>query len=98
MGGMTPKNFARAQAIKDATMAHFILKNRKKKQTFLHFHGTYHSNNFEGIGWYLKQKKKKLKVITIATVSQSEIGSLSAKNKGLADYVIAVPSSMTKTY
>ncbi|EAY29222.1 ChaN family lipoprotein [Microscilla marina] len=98
MGGMSPQNFARAQAIKDATMAHFILKNRKKKQTFLHFHGTYHSNNFEGIGWYLKQKQKKLKVVTIATVSQAEVGSLSAKNKNLADYIIAVPSSMTKTY
>lgn len=98
MGGMTPQNFAKAQAMKDATMAHFITKNRKKRQTFLHFHGTYHSNNFEGIHWYLKKKNSKLKIVTIATVDQTTIASLSAKNKNLADYIIAVPKSMTKTY
>ena len=98
MGGMTPQNFAKAQAIKDATMAHFITKNRKKHQAFLHFHGTYHSNNFEGIYWYLKKKNSKLKIVTIATVDQDNITSLSAKNKNLAGYIIAVPKSMTKTY
>lgn len=95
---MKPENFAKAQALKDATMAHFILKNRKKSQTFLHFHGTYHSNNFEGIAWYLKQQNKRLKIVTIATVNQKEVGSLNTKNKNLANYIIAVPQSMTKTY
>ncbi len=40
------ENMARSQAVKDATMAHFILKNRKG--LFLHYHGAYHSQNFRG--------------------------------------------------
>src|SRR5688572_14039488 len=44
------ENMAKSQAVKDATMAHFILKNNAKP--FLHFHGAYHSKNFEGMYWY----------------------------------------------
>ncbi len=95
---MKPENFAKAQAIKDATMAHFILKNLKKGQTLIHYNGTYHSNNFEGISWYLKQKRKKLKIVTVATVSQANIDALTKKNKNLANYTLVVPQSMTKTY
>ncbi|HAS40119.1 MAG TPA: iron-regulated protein [Microscillaceae bacterium] len=95
---MKPENFAKAQALKDATMAHFILKNLKKDQTLVHYNGTYHSNNFEGIGWYLKQKRKKLKIVTIASVSQKNIDELSKKNQQLADYTLVIPNSMTKTY
>jgi len=95
---MKPENFAKAQALKDATMAHFILKNLKKGQTLIHYNGTYHSNNFEGIGWYLKQKRKKLKVVTIASVGQKDLNSLTKKNQNLADYTLVIPQSMTKTY
>ena len=95
---MKPENFAKAQAIKDATMAHFILKNLKKGQTLIHYNGSYHSNNFEGISWYLKQKRKKLKIVTVATVSQMNLDQLTPKNKDLANYILAVPQSMTKTY
>ncbi|OJJ17879.1 iron-regulated protein [marine bacterium AO1-C] len=95
---MNPKNFAKAQALKDATMAHFILKNLKKGQTLIHYNGSYHSNNFEGIGWYLKQKRKNLKIVTIASVSQKELSSLSKANQNLANYTLVVPNSMTKTY
>ena len=95
---MKPENFAKAQALKDATMAHFILKNLKKGQTFIHYHGTYHSNNFEGIGWYLKQKRKNLKIVTIASVSQKDISKLTKRNQKLANYTLVVPNNMTKTY
>lgn len=95
---MKPENFAKAQALKDATMAHFILKNLKKGQTLIHYHGTYHSNNFEGIGWYLKQKRKNLKIVTIASVSQKDISKLTKRNQKLANYTLVVPNSMTKTY
>ena len=60
MGGMSAhmgENFPKAQAIKDATMAHFILANLSAGKTFLHFNGSYHSDNFESISWYLKTGK-----------------------------------------
>ena len=97
-GGHGGENLPKAQAIKDATMAHFILKNWKKGQTFIHYNGTYHSNNFEGISWYLNQEKGGLKIVTIAAVEQDKLDSLSAESIGLADFVICTPSTMTKTH
>ena len=54
------QNLPKAQAIKDATMAHFILENWEKGKTFIHYNGSYHSDNFEGIVWYLKQENPNL--------------------------------------
>ncbi len=96
--GHANENLPKAQAVKDATMAHFILANWKPGETFLHFNGAYHSNNFEGIYWYLKQFKPDLKILTITTVEQDSISKLSEENTGIADYTICVPTSMTKTY
>lgn len=89
-------NMARSQAVKDATMAHFILKN--KIFPFLHVNGSYHSQNFEGIVWYIKKADAKMKIITLQVVEQKDINQLEDANKGLADYVIAIPSDITKTY
>ncbi|MCS6834222.1 MAG: ChaN family lipoprotein, partial [Flammeovirgaceae bacterium] len=91
-------NFPKAQALKDATMAHFILKNLPEKGVFLHYHGTYHSNNFEGIYWYLKRKKNTLHILTIASVEQADIQQLAEENKNLANFVLVIPTTMTKTY
>lgn len=85
-----------AQAIKDATMAHFILENLD--DVFLHLNGAYHSNNFEGIYWYLKNEKPKLKILTITSVLQDDISKLSEENMSTADYIIVIPSDMTSTY
>lgn len=97
-GGHTNDNLPKAQAIKDATMAHFILENWEKGKTFIHYNGTYHSNDFEGIVWYLLQEKPNLDIMTIASVEQDTISSLSEEYIGIADYILCVPSSMTKTY
>jgi uncharacterized iron-regulated protein len=91
-------NFARAQAIKDATMAHFILQNLKYGQTLLHFNGDYHSKNFEGIVWYLRKQRPDLKIMTISTVELPNIERPNAENKQLADFILAIPDDMTKTY
>jgi uncharacterized iron-regulated protein len=91
-------NFARAQAIKDATMAHFILQNLKPGQTLLHFNGDYHSKNFEGIVWYLRKQRPDLKIVTISTVEMPDIEKPKADNKQLADFILAIPDDMTKTY
>ena len=54
MGGHAGEKMPKAQAIKDAIMAHFIIKNLPSSGVFLHFNGTNHSDNYEGISWYLK--------------------------------------------
>ncbi len=98
MGGHVTANIPKAQAIKDATMAHFILENRSEGKTFLHYNGSYHSDDFEGIVWWIKQAKPDLNILTITTVEQDTISALSEESFGVADYIIAVPSDMTKTY
>lgn len=97
MGSHVTPNFPKAQAIKDATMAHFILKNWTKGKLLIHYHGSYHSENFESIYWYLKQSNPDLKIVTIHTVSQDEISELTEENKGKADFTICVDEDMTKT-
>ncbi|SOD95466.1 ChaN family lipoprotein [Spirosoma fluviale] len=91
-------NFARAQATKDATMAYFILQNWKPGQTLLHFNGDYHSKNFEGIVWYLRQKQPDLKILTLSSVELSDIDKPATDNRNLANFVLAIPADMTKTY
>ena len=91
-------NFPKAQAIKDATMAFSILEYYKTGKTFLHLNGSYHSDNYEGILWYLKQEKPNLNYKTISTVSQKDISTLSEEHMGKADFIICVPENMTTTY
>jgi len=92
------QNFAKAQAVKDATMAHFILKNRSPGQTFLHFNGAYHSQHYEGIVWYLKKQSPGLQIVTIHTVAQDDLSSFQKSERNAADFVLAVPADMTKTH
>jgi len=91
-------NFARAQAIKDATMAHFILQNLKPGQTALHFNGDYHSRNFEGIVWYLRKERPGLKIVTLSSVELDNPDKPASENRNLGDFVLAIPADMTKTY
>lgn len=98
MGGHSGVNLPKAQAIKDATMAYFILAHYATGSTFLHFNGSYHSDNYEGIGWYLKKARPDLQYATISTVSQKNILKLEAENKGKADFILCVDENMTTTY
>ena len=68
IGSHVTENFPKAQAIKDATMAYFILKNWSPGKMLIHYHGSYHSENFESIYWYLKQQNPSLNIVTIETV------------------------------
>lgn len=92
------KNLPKAQAVKDATMAHYILKNFEKGKVFLHLNGTYHSNNKEGIIWYINNNQPELTIKSIASVKQESIDTLEKENKGLADYILVIPYDMTTTY
>lgn len=102
MGGNMPAhataNLPRAQALKDATMAHFILKNWQKDKLFIHYNGSYHSSNFEGIIWYLNKFNPGLKIATMETVQQDGTESLEKEYLNKATFVIAIPKSMTRTY
>ena len=98
MGGHANPNLPKAQAVKDATMAHHIQAAIAHGGTFLHLNGTYHSNNYEGIVWYLQKTRPNLKIITIASVEQDDIEKLTEENQKLADFIVCVPQSMTKTH
>jgi uncharacterized iron-regulated protein len=95
-------HLAEAQAIKDATMAWFISKNMDEGILFLHFNGAYHSENREGIVWYLMDYARRfpvqIEIATITCVEQEDVETLADEHLGKADYIICIPSSMTKTY
>jgi uncharacterized iron-regulated protein len=88
----------KAQAIKDATMAHFILTNYEDDHLFIHLNGSFHSDFYEGIVWYLKRENDALNYGTISTVEQESVDKLLESNFGIADFIICVDSDMTGTY
>uniref|UniRef100_UPI00260A5E7C ChaN family lipoprotein n=1 Tax=uncultured Chryseobacterium sp. TaxID=259322 RepID=UPI00260A5E7C len=97
--GTKVMNFISAQATKDATMAESILKSLEAGKTFIHYNGNYHSKEFGGIYWYIKQKNPNLKMAVIS-VFETEDPQLKIPKK---DYVptqfnLVIPSDMTKTY
>lgn len=96
MGGHGGENLPKAQAIKDATMAHFILAHYDRRGLFLHLNGDYHSKDFEGIVWYLKKEKKRLKIKTISTVLQDSTEALEAEYRGRADYILVVDQRLPR--
>jgi len=97
-GGHAGENFPKAQAIKDATMAYFILKNQQLKTLFIHFNGSYHSDNFDGIYAYLKKGKPNLKILTLSTVTQKDISKLETEHVNKADFIIVIDEDVTRTY
>jgi uncharacterized iron-regulated protein len=97
MPASSGENIARSQAVKDATMAYFILANKGSNQ-FLHFNGSYHSKNFEGICWYLDKSKPDLNVKTIHAVEQDSFSKLEESALNTAHFIICTPKDMTKTY
>lgn len=98
MPGHGGDNLPRAQAVKDATMAHFSLKAYEPGKLLIHFNGAYHSENYEGILWYLQKQAPQLKYATITTVVQKDISKLDKDHRNKADYIICVDEDMTTTY
>lgn len=91
-------NMVESQAFKDATMAKFILANSKPDSKMIHFNGAFHSDFYQGILWYLKKEKPTAKIITITTVTQTQLNTLDNEHKNKADFIICVPESMTRTH
>ncbi|EJF54659.1 uncharacterized iron-regulated protein [Saprospira grandis DSM 2844] len=92
------ESFPHAQMLKDATMAHFTLSNWNEGELFLHFNGSFHSDFHEGIVYYIKEEKPEIKLAVITTVEQEDISKLDREHYKKADYILVVPSRMTKTY
>lgn len=92
------ENFPKSQAIKDATMGYFITQNIKPNNIFLHLNGSYHSDFYEAIGWYIRQYNNNLTIKTITVVEQSELKSLKEKHLQKADFIIVADSDMPKSY
>lgn len=97
MGHGNP-NFPKAQAIKDATMAASIADRLTDGKLFIHYNGSYHSDHHQGILWYLNQYKPGLKIMTITSVEQPAVDTLSADAYNMADFILVIPEDMTKTY
>ena len=97
-GGHAGDKMPKAQAIKDATMAHFIIQNSKPNSIFIHYNGTYHSDNYEGINWYLKKYNPAVKILTIATIEQKDISKFNKDELKKADFILVIDEDVTKTY
>lgn len=92
------ENFPKSQAIKDATMAHFLVEAMQPNSIFLHLNGSFHSDNFEGIAWYINNYNKNLKTQTISVVEQVDVKTLEKEHLNKATFIIVVDSDMPKTY
>jgi uncharacterized iron-regulated protein len=98
MGDHGTPELVKAQAVKDATMAHFILENFTNGNLFIHYNGAFHSDDYEGILWYMQQQRPDLNYVTISTVSQKDIKKLLPEHVKKADFIICVDEDMTTTY
>ncbi len=96
-GSHAGQNLPKSQAVKDATMAYFLLNNWTKEKTIIHYNGSYHSNYHQGIEWYLKQGNPNLKIFTIGSTDQIAIDTLAKTAMGMANYIICIPESMSKS-
>jgi uncharacterized iron-regulated protein len=96
MGG----NMMEAQAFKDATMAMHISNYLNLNFQVIHYNGSFHSDYYQGILWYIKQSEnlKKKNFLTISTVTQNDITRLEKDHLYKADFIICVPETMTRTH
>lgn len=78
---------------------------------FIHYNGSYHSDNHESIEWYLRQEEKTaasvqmrsnmmppMTIITISARMQDDVTQLNAENKGAGDFIIVTPNNMNRTH
>ena len=98
-GGHGGANFPKAQAIKDATMAYRINDRLGDDGgRLLHLNGSFHSDYDQGIVYYLRHYRPGIKILTISVAEQETISELHEEHLDKADFIFAVPATMTKTY
>lgn len=87
-----------AQALKDATMAYSLFEFIREGNKILHINGAYHSNNYEGIVWYIREAYPDIKLLTINTVELEDNQALDEKLLKSADFIIVLPTDSPKSY
>ena len=97
-GGHGGQNLPMSQALKDATMAHFIAKNWSPGKHFVHYEGSYHSDYHQAIAWYLLQQIPTLKILVVSVTEQDDITVLNKEDYNRGDFILCVAASMTKTH
>ncbi len=75
---------------------------------FIHYNGTYHSDNHQSIEWYLHSyaadqgkianQPLKINVVTIGARTQDQVKTLDPENKNIADLIIVTVDNITKTH
>ena len=98
MPGHGGENLPKAQAIKDATMAYFLLQNRAEEELMVHLNGTYHSDNFEGILWYVNLYQQGLNLLTLKTVTQNQLEKLEEDYLQTANFILVVDEDVADSY
>lgn len=97
-GGHGGDNLIYAQAVKDATMAHFILINMRLDDRLFHLNGSYHSNDREGIIWFIENQVSGYEILSINTILVDDPFDVELEELSAADFTIVIPRSMTRTY
>lgn len=92
------ENLPKSQAVKDATMGYFILQHKEGNSRVLHLNGSYHSDNYEGIYWYLRHYGFEGNIMTITTVERDNPEAFDEELEGTADIILQVNTRMTRTY
>lgn len=87
-----------AQAVKDATMAHFMMKYWQFGKVFLHLNGAFHTNKYEGIISFLPKDWFRKDMLVISMVSQKDIEKLDDENKGLGDFIFCFEEDYAKSH
>jgi len=87
-----------AQAIKDATMAHFMKKYWSPGKIFLHLNGAFHTNKYEGIISFLPKDWLRKEMLVISMVTQKDIQKLEEENLGLGDYIFCFEEDYAKSH
>jgi uncharacterized iron-regulated protein len=97
MKGSSLANLVKAQAVKDATMAWFIVNNLKDNGHFFHFNGELHSAFRSAIAYYIEHYEPSVSFRTISVIKKSDVMDFSS-GESRADFNIVVPANMTMTY
>jgi uncharacterized iron-regulated protein len=92
------RRFIAAQALKDATMAWRILAVRPQGGTLLHLNGSYHSDQHEGIVWWLRQAQPQLRILTLSTIRTDAPGVLAPELRSVADFILQTHSRIPVTH
>lgn len=98
MQGSKPSNLVKAQAIKDATMAYFILQHLTPGQFFFHFNGEFHSANHTSICYYLDYYRPGVRYKTVSVCRTKDCMHFDPETDNRADFNILIPDDMAVTY